>query len=410
MAQAGETLTHEYQLAELVRRLDGNVEGRVALHFHLSQLRPENRRPFHLRVARESLKPAVERYKGQMFVMHGGDLVLLLRDAPDQAMFELVDRLRYLFADDTLTEGPPGAEAGRLATLYNLADDYHSLRRTADGFERDARERSQQKTSSRDAPTREPLGPRHMPKLMGAIESAEISVLIRRQPICVLVPGAAPQPVLWETMIDLDELGRLLMPEVELTGNRWLRAALQEAMLRRLMVWLARKGIEATNEPISVDAMTSGLMSAEFLGFDMTMSPSTRKRVVFELQEMDLFSDMAALVFLREFLQDRGYRVCLDGLNHLTLPMIDRGRLGFDLLKFKWGPDFETDIRRERAEALRDAIAQAGEARVILYNCDSARAVDCGHRLGITLFQGSYVESMIKPAALKRAAVADARP
>ena len=48
---------------------------------------------------------------------------------------------------------------------------------------------------------------------------------------------------------------------------------------------------------------------------------------------------------------------------------------------------------------MRYAIAAAGEARVILYGCDSARAIGCGHSLGVTLFQGNYVDTLLKSPA-----------
>ena len=88
----------------------------------------------------------------------------------------------------------------------------------------------------------------------------------------------------------------------------------------------------------------------------------------------------------------------LDGLNHLTLPLIGRKRLGFDFLKLHWGPDFEHDIRADRTRALADTIGDIGPARLILYKCASARAIDCGRSMGITLFQGGYVDSMMRGA------------
>ena len=54
--------------------------------------------------------------------------------------------------------------------------------------------------------------------------------------------------------------------------------------------------------------------------------------------------DMGAALFVRDYLQSRGYRVALDGTNHLTLPLIGRERLGFDFIKLRWGPDYETAI------------------------------------------------------------------
>jgi len=152
------------------------------------------------------------------------------------------------------------------------------------------------------------------------------------------------------------------------------------------------------------------LMSQTFLDFDRLAAETWRKQVIFELQESDLFTDLGAALFLRDYLQGRGYRVSLDGTNHLTLPMLDRERLGFDFIKLRWGPDYESDLTSERRTALADAIDRAGQARVILYDCGSARAVDAGQNLGINLFQGHYIETLLRFADKPKSSAKTAAP
>jgi hypothetical protein len=47
---------------------------------------------------------------------------------------------------------------------------------------------------------------------------------------------------------------------------------------------------------------------------------ATRGTVIFELQTIDIFSDLGAYIFARDFVKERGYRVCLDGVTDLTCP------------------------------------------------------------------------------------------
>jgi len=104
---------------------------------------------------------------------------------------------------------------------------------------------------------------------------------------------------------------------------------------------------------------------------------------------------MGAYMFARDFMRERGYRICLDGLNHLTLQFIDRDRLGLDLLKLIWTPDMADDVTGTRATELKEHVDRCGRARIILSRCDSDEAVRFGQSLGITMYQGRYVDRLL---------------
>jgi EAL domain-containing protein (putative c-di-GMP-specific phosphodiesterase class I) len=125
-----------------------------------------------------------------------------------------------------------------------------------------------------------------------------------------------------------------------------------------------------------------------------------------ELQLVDIFAELGAYLFLREFLRERGYLVCIDGLHDLHLPLIDRKQLGADLVKLSWSPDLLDGVHEARRDRLRAAIKQAGFDRVILCRCDSAEAISWGQSMGIRLFQGYYLDSRLRAARPPAVAVA----
>jgi hypothetical protein len=90
--------------------------------------------------------------------------------------------------------------------------------------------------------------------------------------------------------------------------------------------------------------------------------------------------------------------VCIDGLHYLHLPLIDRKRLGADLVKVIWTPDLLDGLNEARRADLKAAIKRAGLDRVILCRCDSAEAIRWGQSFGIRLFQGHYVDSRLRAA------------
>src|SRR3546814_9473276 len=109
---------------------------------------------------------------------------------------------------------------------------------------------------------------------------------------------------------------------------------------------------------------------------------------------------MARYLFAREFLLDRGYRICLDGLTSLSLPSIERQKLGFDLIKLHWTPQLRQQIEGTDGDKLRDAIAAANPRRIILMRCESDDAIEIGRAHGISLFQGYFLRSDRKSTRL----------
>ncbi len=392
-------LNQEHFLVETARRLKNGAAERCAVFIHLSKLHPSRRQPCHLRIASETVKPLADRHQGQIFALGNFDLVLILRNAPRQAIDETLTKLRLLFSQDPLADGMPGGEPGQLATSYDLAHDYGGFVATAERAFKNAQKRVHEATGTSDpaqGPT--PLSLKALPRLVDAIGGADISAMVRRQSVCVAVDANMPSPVFQEARVHIPEIGRQLMPGVDLEADPWLGHLVRRAANNRLFAWLMRFELSPEMDPISVDCSTDLLLSDVFSSFDTSIPAATKKRILFELSNLDAFADLGSMIFAREMLHARGYRTVLDGLTHNTLPYIDRHRLPFDFLKLRWGPDFENDLRQSDFDLLSETIEAAGTSRVILYECESARSLDCGRELGITLFQGPYIESLRRRA------------
>jgi EAL domain-containing protein (putative c-di-GMP-specific phosphodiesterase class I) len=143
---------------------------------------------------------------------------------------------------------------------------------------------------------------------------------------------------------------------------------------------------------ISINLNIATLLSPEFLVFDDNLKAGMRGTIVLELQKIDIYADLGAYLFARDFAHDRGYRICIDGLNHLTLPFVDRERLGADLVKLNWDPEMS---HPPHVAALRAAVERASPSRVVLCRCESRQAIDFGQSLGVSLFQGRFVEALL---------------
>jgi EAL domain-containing protein (putative c-di-GMP-specific phosphodiesterase class I) len=162
-----------------------------------------------------------------------------------------------------------------------------------------------------------------------------------------------------------------------------------------MIAYLAQDDGAMAGQAFSVNLNVSTLLSPEFLDFDEALNSGTRSGIVIELQLFDVYADLGNFLFARDFLHERGYKFCLDGTTHMSLPLINREDLGFDLVKLQWSPDLFDQLHGFRGGGLRQAARDMGSERLILNRCDSEQALEVGKSLGITLYQGHLLDEML---------------
>jgi hypothetical protein len=65
----------------------------------------------------------------------------------------------------------------------------------------------------------------------------------------------------------------------------------------------------------------------------------------------------------------------------------------------QWNADVLTDVKSAVSSALIESIQATGTNRIILCRCDNRSALEYGMALGISLFQGRYLDSVLNPTA-----------
>jgi EAL domain-containing protein (putative c-di-GMP-specific phosphodiesterase class I) len=401
------SVDQEARLLAAVEDLGERANERQAVHIHLSRLREHNRRSHHMRIAEMTFSSFVQRFEGQIFTLANADLVFLCKSGHRDEIDEVVDKLRYLFSEDPLTRADTAEDVGGFCDWYDLAKDVDAFQGAAQklmGAAESARE------SDTDAPAAEALKPLE-PKLLDLVEKAlshaDISTLLRRQPVCVVVDGkAAREPVFTELYVSIADLQEMIAPGIDLLANRWLFQYLTQVLDKRVLAYLKRARRDVLKERISININMATLLSPEFVAFDSELGAEECGTIAIELQSFDIIADMSSFQFICDFLRDRGYRLCFDGLTHLTLQYIDRQRLGIDLLKVYWSADMADYLSGGRLKEMRQFVTRAGEGRIILCRCDTEQAIEIGQSLGISLFQGRYVDAMLSGRAAAQKAMA----
>jgi hypothetical protein len=321
----------EEQLGAYLEHLEANPLGWQAVHLHLSRLDAHHRREATVRIALSGLQELLAKHDGKVFVLFNFDIVLLVRGARVADVRAEVEAIRALFADD-----PVGQNARAFSTWHDLSVALPALQHAA---ARLAADKARLRSDRRSRPARadlEPLDPGRLGRVQTALSSLDISGYVRRQPVCAMLPRAAPRRVFDEVYVRIAELQKPLMPNVDLAGNRWLFQHLTLSLDLRMLAMLVRAPGELARRPISLNMNLDTLLSQSFLAFDERLKAGEQRGIVIELQPVDLFADFKAFQVGREFARRKGYRLCLDGLKPETLPLCGRSSLGFDLIKLHW--------------------------------------------------------------------------
>lgn len=401
---ADKTITPEQELLEFAERLGRfGYSGRHALHLRFSKLHVMYQRPDYLRIALAIFADQVAPYGGRFFRLSNEDVVYVSREATSEALEKVVGRVRLLFSEDPNITVQVGDDP--FFTRYTLDSDYphflalcRSIATQAEmqGRESDFLEQHVLRPEMRPA-TLQDLG-----MMEEALSRVEIGNVIHRQSTCVMVAGTMPEPVFDETYVSLSDLSMLTGMHSNLLANRWLFQYLTQLLDRSMLGYLAGNAA-ALNRPISLNLNIATILSPEFQRFNDSLPPRLRPTLVIEFNKLDVFADMGAFLFVRDYLRERGFRLCLDGLNHLTAPYYDRQKLGFDLIKIHWSPDSLNSAHAEIFPVMQQLVRKAEKARVILCRCDSAEAIRIGQELDIVMFQGREVDRMLQRKERKTA-------
>ena len=400
-------MVQEAALLDFVERLRKFTKGRRAVHLRLSRLRPYNRRAHHLRIAATSFDRLVRDYDGALFRLYNNDLVVICNGADVADIDHAVLHLRYLFSEDPFLKNDEDGDT-RFCVWFDLEEDYLDLltfaQRMVSALAQHAQRKNERSDKGPASKTEEkkgeetphsPLDPPNLAVLEQAIAQADLSTIIRRQPICAVVRDRKPEPVYYEIYTSIASLRETLMPDIDMQANQWLFQDLTKHLDRRMIAYLAQNDDATLQHAFSVNLNVSTLLSPEFLDFDEALSSGTRGGIVIELQLFDVYADLGSFLFARDFLHERGYKFCLDGTTHLSLPLINREELGFDLVKLQWSPDLFDQLHGFRGNGLRQVARDMGAERLILNRCDSEQALEVGQSLGITLYQGHLLDEML---------------
>ncbi|MGF1611369.1 MAG: hypothetical protein ACFCUQ_18345 [Kiloniellales bacterium] len=388
----------EAALLDYVERVGKQAAGRQGLHVRMSSLRPANRSPQRLRIAALTLEPLVSGFDGILFRLQNDDFVVFFKDASAEAVDQALMNLMELYADDPAIRAA-GENLAGFCQQFDLARGFAAVQ----NFAREALEAARNSDAANQSALlshpvetqQKTLDPKSLASIQTAIAQADLTSVIRRQAVCAVAPGTPPKPVFTEVFTSICALRDILTPDVDIHGSRWLFQELTSHLDRRVIAYLGHRDDATLTKAFSVNLNVGSVISDEFMAFDQKLGGEARRTVVIELQLVDVMADLDSFRFSRNFLHQRNYRFCLDGLTCQSLAVINCARLGVDLIKVIWSPELHDEVNRKDSAVL-EALKSFDANRVILIRCDDELAFETGKALGTHLYQGHLIDKLLK--------------
>lgn len=402
----------EVKLMEALGAID-NPDDWLAVDFHLNRLLEQYQSDYQIKIAVNLMHDLLKDDDGGIYLLSDRSISVLCRRMERTVLNKLIFQLRYLYMDDPLAYTEAGEENPDFSTMYDLS------KRWQDYWELSSRRMAM--TARKTTPSPKPVTaaaakpspvlekavpaaptPRSATRL-GTIEDdlrrVDISGVIRRQPVCAAIIGTPVRRVFDELYMHIAHLRKLLAADADFFSNRWLFKYMTQILDERMIALIRANPDAYMGSPVSLNLNVETLLSSWFAEFDAMVKPAVKVSVVIEVPVVDVFADLSGFSAARQEAQKLGYRVCIDGLTAASFAQLNRERLGADLVKLQWNADVAGDLNTPQNRDLAQVVRQAGSNRVILCRCDNKQAVDFGQALGISLFQGRYLDSLIDPDA-----------
>lgn len=232
-------------------------------------------------------------------------------------------------------------------------------------------------------------------RLQSGLSRADLSNHVRHQPICALVGDAPPQPVYSEYYVSIPDLRENIAPSINLTANRWLFQHFTETLDQRVLSWLIQEGSRLVRSGFAININIDTILSEHFLRFEKVLAAGVHGTSVLEVRAEDIFSDLEAFAFARDFVHQRGYRLCLDFMTPELLALLNRERMGIDLVKLFWHSSLPARMQSGVGARIAERIRRGENGHIILARCDDPAAIEFGASLGISMYQGRRIDALL---------------
>lgn len=221
-------------------------------------------------------------------------------------------------------------------------------------------------------------------------------IFIQDQMMADIKPGQPPKELMREYFIRMDALKKHVFPNVELRG--------MGNLFNQLTITLDRVLISAFDEinpdrhACSINLNVESVFTKAFEEFIGKKEGSSLANIVFEFRQENILQQFDEFELAADLITSRGGVVAVDAIFPETVGLVNLHRLHATFAKIFWRPGAE-----ETLAAHRDEIKKMQDEGMIfiIARLDDEAGIQIGQDLGITVFQGFYIDRLLAEGVSK---------
>lgn len=198
-----------------------------------------------------------------------------------------------------------------------------------------------------------------------------------------------------EWFVSFDELRKAHFPKMEFSPADYLFRELCQSLDRRLLNNLLQNLDLFSRRNISVNISIPSVFGSEFAAFARLLPRPCRSHIFCEINAADMFQDFSVTINALGSLRREGFRIMIDGVTPDMLPFINFGLFESDFIKVNVSQERYAQVNDPAASEALKAIPRE---KLVFYRCDHEDAIVLGLSMGVTKYQGWYLDKAAQSA------------
>lgn len=335
----------------------------------------------------------------ECFRLHGLDYGLLLDESIDTARAFIPNARVALFRVMTkIGAGQSSDEGGGLLFQhFNLEKEFSAAAKVIVGYIKIANDAKKSRTEAQGSRA---LMEDDLKAVIAAYRKVGaarfLKTFARGQQICVTPERGPIKPKMTEYFISIDLLRKPFFEGVDLraNGDRFIELTkILDSIMLNSFETLSKA---VSGQQLSINLNVQSVFSKAFDNFVAKTPKEVMRNVVIEFTQADAVLNYDGYAVAREHLRSKGARIAIDQISPSAIGLVNIGFLDAEIAKLHWHADGEDDLYEK--QSIVERFRKTG-IQPVLSRVDEERARDVGADLGIEMYQGFLIDSMLKSAA-----------
>lgn len=323
----------------------------------------------------------------EVFSAHNGDIFVTYSHVTVSEVLTTCSRVEKLFCDDQVVST---RNAYNEYGFYKVADAVKDLEKVFTAFKTIIA----QAQPEPEKYTKKPMTADHLVYLSEKLRNADLRNAIFNQPV-YFIGEKVPSIEYLEFFVATQQIEEMFLPDVSLAANSWLYRGLAEFFDRALLKVMAKEIVDYRHKSFALNVSLPMIQSKEFSDFYAALPTKLSGKIVVEIEKTDLVQNYSLFEDVQTLAQEKGMRICIDGLEWRDFDLICMSRLKPSFIKVVWHNDL-LSAGMDKLSAFVDAVKAHDKSEIILTRCENPKAFPFARTLGIRYVQGKLADQFFK--------------